>query len=86
VRTTVTLDSDVEALLKTAMKERDQSFKEALNAAIRAGLTQKTPRTARFVQRTFGLGAEQNFRWVNALGAADAIEDEELTRKLSLRK
>jgi hypothetical protein len=38
------------------------------------------------VQKTFALGAEQNFRWDKALAAADALEDEELTRKLSLRK
>ena len=86
MRTTVTLDPDVEALIRGAMKQRGQSFKEALNSAIRLGLTQKRPGKQRFVQRTFALGAEQNFRWDKALAAADALEDEELTRKLSLRK
>jgi hypothetical protein len=38
------------------------------------------------VQKTYSLGPEQNFRWDKALAAADAIEDEELSRKLSLRK
>ncbi len=32
------------------------------------------------------MGAEQNFRWDKALAAADAIEDEELSRKIVLRK
>lgn len=82
----MTLDPDVEALIRTVMKQRGQSFKEALNSAIRSGLTQKRPGKLHFVQRTFTLGAEQNFRWDKALAAADAIEDEELTRKLSLRK
>jgi hypothetical protein len=86
MRTTVTIDPDVAALLQSAMKERGISFKEALNAAVRAGFMQAKPRKRRFVQKTFAMGAEENFRWDKALAAADAIEDEELSRKLSLRK
>ena len=86
MRTTVTLDPDVEALIRTAMRERGLSFKEALNSALRAGLRQSSPRKRPFVQETYALGAEQNFRWDKALAAADATEDEELSRKLALRK
>jgi hypothetical protein len=86
MRTTVTLDPDVQALIRKAMKERGLSFKDALNSALRAGLTTTKPAKQRFVQKTFSLGAEQNFRWDKALAAADALEDEELTRKLALRK
>jgi hypothetical protein len=86
MRTTVTLDPDVEALIHTAMKERGLSFKDALNSAVRAGLTQTRQRKRAFVQKSFSLGAEQNFRWDKALAAAEAIEDEELIRKLALRK
>jgi hypothetical protein len=86
MRTTVTLDPDVEVLVRRAMRERGQSFKEALNAAVRAGLMGAKPAKRRFVQRTFRMGPEQYFRWDKALAAADAIENEELTRKLSLRK
>ena len=38
VRTTVTLDTDTERLLRTAMRERKLTFKVALNDAIRQGL------------------------------------------------
>ena len=86
MRTTVTLDADVESLIRNAMKQRGQSFKEVLNSAIRVGLTQNRPGKRTFVQQTFALGAERNFRWDKALAAEDALEDEELTRKLSLRK
>jgi hypothetical protein len=87
MRTTVTLDPDVQRLLDTAARERGISFKQALNEAVRAGLTPAARRTKkRFVQKTFSLGPEQNFRWDKALATADAIEDEELLRKLSLRK
>lgn len=86
MRTTVTLDADVEALIRTAMRERQLSFKEILNSSIRAGLMRNKPDQRSFVQETFALGTEQNFRWDKALAVADALEDEELTRKLSLRK
>ena len=69
------------------MKERGISFKEALNEAARMGLQrEKQRRTRRFVQKTFPLGEEQNFRWDKALAIAESMEDEELGRKLSMRK
>jgi Arc/MetJ family transcription regulator len=86
VRTTITLDPEVEALIRATMKERGLSFKETVNSAIRAGLTGGKTRKRRFVQPTFSMGAEQNFRWDKALAAAEALEDEELSRKLSMRK
>lgn len=86
MRTTVTLDPDVERLLKAEMRERGVSFKQALNDAIRGGRKGQAKRPKRFVQQTFSLGKEQHFRWDKALAAADAIEDEELIRKMALRK
>ena len=87
MRTTVTLDPDTERIVRNIMRERGVSFKQALNDAIRAGLApSKRNGTRRFTQKTYSLGAEQNFRWDKALAVADAIEDEELSRKLSLRK
>ena len=87
MRTTVTLDADAERLLRNAMRERGVSFKQALNDAVRTGLTKGIRRgRGPFVQKSFPLGAEQYFRWDKALAAAEAMEDEELGRKLSLRK
>jgi hypothetical protein len=87
MRTTVTLEPDVERALKAAVRERGVSFKQALNEAVRSGLARSGRRPKRrFVQKTYSLGAEQNFRWDKALAAADTLEDEELVRKLSLRK
>lgn len=68
------------------MKERGISFKEALNSAVRAGLTQARQRRRPFIQKSFSLGRDQNFRWDKALQIAADIEDEESGRKLSLRK
>jgi hypothetical protein len=87
VRTTVTLDPDVERLIRDAMKQRGVSFKEALNEAARTGLRNKEHRRAqKFTQKTFRMGEGQEFRWDKALAVADAIEDEELSRRLALRK
>ena len=46
----------------------------------------RQPRARPLVQETFRLGAVRNFRWDKALAMADAIEDEQLTRKLALNK
>jgi hypothetical protein len=80
------LDPDVEALIRTAMKERGISFKDALNSAVRAGLTQGRPKRRYFVQKSYSLGSDQNFRWDKSLAAAAAMEDEDLARKIALRK
>ena len=87
MRTTVTLDPDVERMIRRAMRERSISFKAALNEAARTGLAGENKKAAkRFVQKTFAMGAEQPFRWDKALAIADAMEDEELMRKMALRK
>ena len=87
MRKTVTLDPDVERLLKDVMRDRGVSFKEALNEAVRIGLRGKEPKRAqKFKQKTFRMGEGQEFRWDKALTVADAIEDEELSRKPTLRK
>jgi len=87
MRTTVTLDPDVERLLRDAMRQRSISFKEALNQAARVGLRGgEQKRAGKFVQKAFRMGAAQEFRWDKALAVADAIEDQELSRKLTLNK
>ena len=77
----------MERLIRDAMRERSISFKEALNVAVRIGLRGKEQKRAqKFTQKTFRMGEGQEFRWDKALSVADSMEDEELNRKLSLRK
>ena len=54
MRTTVTLDRDVERLLREAMHRSRHGFKQTLNAAVRAGLGGKT---ARHTSRPFKIKA-----------------------------
>ena len=87
MRTTVTLDPDVERLIRNLMRERAISFKQALNEAARAGLSgEKQKRSRKFIQKTFRMGDAQEFRWDKALSVAAAMEDEELVHKIALRK
>ncbi len=58
MRTTVTLDEDVERMLKEAMHRSRSGFKETLNAAIRAGLGRKprVPRSRAFKVKARPMG------------------------------
>ena len=86
MRTTVRIDPDLAARLRKAARERGISFREALNAALRRGLTARGPqsRAYRVPARPLGLRPEVNLD--RALALAAAIEDEERVRKLELRK
>jgi hypothetical protein len=81
MRTTVTLDPDVEAKLKATMRERGVSFKAALNDAVRAGLDASAPVSSRpFKVKTAPLGVRINI--VKANQIAGEMEDEEILRKM----
>jgi hypothetical protein len=80
VRTTVTLDPDVEAKLKARMRERGVSFKAALNDAVRAGLDVSVPASRPFKVKTAPLGVRINI--VKANQIAGEMEDEEILRKM----
>ncbi|HEX9436466.1 MAG TPA: CopG family transcriptional regulator [Candidatus Limnocylindria bacterium] len=85
MRTTVTLDPDVAAKLRRLARERGVSFKEAINGTLRAGLgARAVARPYRTPARALGLrpGIDLN----KALSIAAAMEDEEIIRKLDLRK
>ncbi|MHB1473462.1 MAG: antitoxin [Dermatophilaceae bacterium] len=82
MRTTITLDSDVEALLKKVMRERGLSFKEAVNSGLRAGLGPSVPR-ADYVFATFDLGVPA-VDALHALRLASDLEDEEIAREMSV--
>jgi adenylate kinase len=78
VRTTVTLEADVEQILRRRMRERNQSFKEALNDAIRAGTSNDA---APFRTATASMG-EPTVNLDRALQIVGELEDDELVRKM----
>ncbi len=86
MRTTVTLDPDVEALLRKAMRERDEPFKQVLNAAIREGLTTARRKAAKpFRQTTFDLG-QPLVDLTKALSLAAELDDAETIAKMQRRR
>jgi diphthamide biosynthesis methyltransferase len=81
VRTTLTLDSDVEAMLKKLMRERGLSFKEAVNSSLRRALAPAARADVNFP--TYAMG-ESLVDTTHALRLAAALEDEEIVREISV--
>jgi hypothetical protein len=85
MRTTVTLDPDVQRLLKKAMRQRDTSFKQALNDAVRVGLGAlpapgQPPVSVEFP--VFRMGAPL-VDLTKATALAAELEDQELLARMS---
>ncbi len=80
MRTTITLDPDVEALVKKTMKERGLSFKQAVNDAIRSSLGSAASAEP-YDFPSYHMGAPK-IDLTHALRAAADLEDEEILRKL----
>jgi hypothetical protein len=86
MRTTVTLDPDVEAKLKATMRERGVSFKVAINDAVRAGLQGESRPSRPFKVVSSPMGVRPGINLDKALILAGELEDEEIVRKLELGK
>jgi hypothetical protein len=84
VRTTVTLDPDTDAMVRRLMRERGLTFKQAVNAAIRLGAS-RTRRPRRIATPVFDMGLPA-VPLDKALRLAADLEDDELVRKLAVRK
>jgi hypothetical protein len=83
MRTTITLDSDVAALVQKAMREWGMSFKEAVNEALRRALSNRNAEQMRTPEFAMGKPA---IPLAHALRVAAELEDEEIRRKLSAGK
>lgn len=86
MRTTVTIDPDLAVKLRRIARERGISFQDALNAVLRAGIGPQagTARPYRLRARSLKLRAGVDLD--RALRLAATLEDEEIVRKLELRK
>ena len=90
MRTTVTLDPDVERLLKEAAHETRRSFKQVLNDAVRAGLRpSSTVRRKRFAVKARPMGLRPGIDPTRLTEFADELETEaflEATKRLIRKK
>lgn len=87
MRTTVTLDGDVEKMLKDAMHRKRSSFKETLNGAIRAGLAsgRGAKKRGKFAIKARTLGLRSGIDPASMMKLNDEMEADEflkLTRRL----
>jgi hypothetical protein len=81
MRTTVTLEPDVEAFIGRTMRERGLTFKQAVNDAIRAGMS--PPRGAPDPSfPTYDMG-EPLLDITKAMRLAGELEDHELAIRLN---
>ena len=83
MRTTVTIDPDVEVLVKRAMRQRDASFKQVLNDGLREALSERPAKArAPFRQPTFRMGRPV-VDLTKATALAADLEDLEMAAKLA---
>ena len=81
MRTTITLDPDSRLLVEQAMRQRGLTFKEAVNAAIRAGLGEPAEQRGSYTTpRALG---PARVDVTKALGVAGRLEDDVLARRLA---
>jgi hypothetical protein len=81
MRTTVTLDPDVETLLRKQVRQSGEPFKQVLNNAVRAGLRTKKEGLPVFRPLTFDMG-KPTIDLTKALSLSAELEDEEIVRQL----
>jgi hypothetical protein len=85
MRTTVDIEKDLLALLRDEAHRRGIPFKGLLNLLLRRGLEAPAPRLPLYRCPGFSMGAPLR-PLDKALALADALEEEERSRKLNLRR
>ena len=74
MRTTLTLDDDVANLLKQEVRRTGMPFKQAVNQALRVGLTAKPAPRQRFVMTTRPMGLPAGLSYDNIEELLEAVE------------
>ena len=88
MRTTVRVDDDLLDLLKAKARKESVSLTRLINRTLKAGLqagAARRPKRPAYREQVHALGVPQA-PLDKALALAAALENEEITRKLSLRK
>ena len=89
MRTTLTIDDRIAKALKALAHRSGKPFKRVVNETLQAGLAagEVAPKARRYRVQAVSLGGVMpGIDLTKALRLADALEDDEIARKLGLRK
>ncbi len=88
MRTTLTIEDSIMQQLREKAHKTGLPMKHIVNTALELGLRRfhKRPRGSRYSLKTYPMGAPRGVNLDKALQAASMLEDEEIVRKLEVRK
>jgi hypothetical protein len=86
MRTTIDLDPDVDARLRALARERGMPLRTVINDALRAGIQTGASDALPYTLPSRRLGVRPGIDLDKALRLAGELEDDEIVRKLDLRK
>ncbi len=88
MRTTLTIEDSIMQQLRERAHKSDRPLKHIINTTLELGLRSlhKRPRGPRYRLKTFSMGAPRAVNLDKALQAAAMLEDEEIVRKMEVRK
>ena len=87
MRTTLTIDDDLMIQVKNKAREENMSTKEVINRALRAGIDAVgEKKLSSYSCRSFSLGIPREVDPDHAIDIFDALQDQEIARKLQLKK
>jgi hypothetical protein len=86
MRTTIDLDPDVDARLRALARERGVPLRTVINDALRAGIEPRDGDAQPYTLPSRRLGVRPGINLDKAMRLAGELEDEEIARKLDLRK
>jgi hypothetical protein len=86
MRTTIDLDPDVDARLRALARERGVSLRAVINDALRVGSQPDAGDSPPYRLPSRRLGLRPGINLDKALRLAGELEDDEILRKLDLRK
>ena len=87
MRTTLTIEDGIDRKLKALARKTGKSYKQVVNETLKHGLAVGDRAARSYKLRPASMGAvDHAYDLDRALALADAMEDEEIVRKLTLRK
>lgn len=87
MRTTLTLDDGVDRKLKEIAKRTGKSYKQVVNETLQRGLSKPAYSRRRYQLEPSSLGEpDPSYDLRKSLKLVDQLEDDEIVRKLKLRK